>query len=200
MRPHLEKTAIRAMGVAECFRPTSQKSILCAVVMRSDLVVDGCIFGTSTIEGEDATENIISMFRKLRRNDINLIMTLGSVISIYNIIDTDKITMETDTPTISITFEKSDGLEEHIRNRFPENWKSKVKQYEKLSDRNEVKLATGHVVFLRQSGFSLRDAKQAVDKFTLQGSIPEPLRLARIIARAKVFGKEYDADLFESLG
>ena len=38
--------------------------------MRRDLVVDGLSFGSSTIEGNDATDNIVNMWKKLDRNDI----------------------------------------------------------------------------------------------------------------------------------
>ena len=49
--------------------------------MRRDLVIDGMIFGNATIEGNDSTKNILSMYRSLKRNDINCIMLDGLVIS-----------------------------------------------------------------------------------------------------------------------
>ena len=42
--------------------------------MRRDLVVDGLSFGSSTIEGNDATDNIVNMWKKLDRNDIGCIL------------------------------------------------------------------------------------------------------------------------------
>ena len=87
IRLHPEKNGIRAMGVSECFRKSDTKSILCGVIIRGDLVVDGCSFNTSTVDGDDATRRIISLYRNFRRNDVNVIMISGSVISLYNIID-----------------------------------------------------------------------------------------------------------------
>ena len=53
---------------------------------------------------------------------------------------------------------------------------------EKVGPRVEVTLKTGHTVFLTFSGLSRARAKQLVDRFTLDGRIPEPVRIARIAA------------------
>lgn len=186
MRIHLEKRAIRALGIAECFRKSiSEKSVLAGIVMRSDLVVDGCVYGYATLEGNDATKNILSMYESLKRNDINVIMIAGSVIALYNIIDSDVIYEKTKVPVLNITFEESEGLESHIKRRFPKGWKLKLKNYRKIGERKKVKLHTGYGVFVRAVGMTQKEAKRTLDKFTLQGAIPEPVRVAKLLARAK---------------
>lgn len=188
---HLEKKAIRALGVAESFKKgLSHRSALAGVVMRSDLVVDGFVFGSAEVGGDDATNSIVGMFEKLGRNDINVIMLGGAVISMYNIIDIDAIGMRTNTPVISVTFEESAGLEEHIKRHFPSSWEGKLAAYKKLGGREEVKLRTGHVVYVRACQISSDMARRVLDKFTLQGAIPEPIRLARLLARAKLSADE----------
>ena len=81
MKIHAEKKGIRVLGIAESFKKISMCSILVGIVMRRDLVIDGMIFGNATIEGNDSTKNILSMYRSLKRNDINCIMLDGLVIS-----------------------------------------------------------------------------------------------------------------------
>ncbi len=184
---HVEKKGIRALGIAESFRKGSgSKSILAGVVMRSDLIIDGFIFGASTIGGDDATESIIQMFKTLDRNDINVILLGGAVISLYNIIDVDRLGVETETPVISITFEESEGLEPHIKHHFPKSWRRKLTAYKKLGVRKELKLKTGYKVFVRNYGLTELQARRTLDKFTLQGALPEPIRLAKLLARAKL--------------
>ncbi|MBM3897142.1 MAG: DUF99 family protein [Thaumarchaeota archaeon] len=186
MKIHLEKKAIRALGIAECFRKSvSEKSVLAGVVIRSDLIMDGCIYGHATLEGDDATENILSMYKSLNRNDINVIMIAGSVIALYNIIDSDELHKETKVPVLNITFEESEGLGSHIKNRFPKGWKSKLKAYKKIGDRKNINLHTGYRVFVRAVGMSQKEAKRTLDKYTIQGSIPEPVRIAKLLARAR---------------
>jgi len=80
----LEKKGIRALGICESFRANSIKSVLSGVVMRSDLIIDGFVFGSATLEGDDATDSILDMYRRLNRNDINVIIICGAVISLYN--------------------------------------------------------------------------------------------------------------------
>lgn len=188
---HVEKKGIRALGIAESFRKgIGSKSILAGVVMRSDLILDGFVFGKATIGGDDATDSIIQMFQTLNRNDINVIILGGAVISLYNIIDVDLVGEETETPIICITFEESEGLEPHIKHHFPKSWRRKLVAYKKLGKRQELKLKTGYKIFVRNFGLTESQAKRTLDKFTLQGALPEPIRLAKLLARAKLDSEE----------
>jgi len=187
MRIHVEKKGVRALGIAESFKKIqSKRSVLAGVVMRSDMIVDGFIFGSAEIGGDDATEEIVGMFQRLNRNDINVIMLGGSVISMYNIIDIDSLGSMTNKPVISVTFEESEGLEPHIKHHFPDSWEKKLLAYSKLGAREAVKLHTNYIVYVRPYGISLEISKRILDKFTIQGAIPEPIRLARLLARAKI--------------
>ena len=187
MRIKLEKRGIRALGISESFKKEiERKSILGGVVMRSDLIVDGLLFGAATLEGDDATDAILSMFRRLNRNDINVIILSGVVISLYNIIDIDRVGQETGIPIICITFEESDGLEQPIKHHFPEKWEKKVEEYKKLGGREIIHLKTGYQLFVRTHGLDIDGTKKVLDKFTLQGAVPEPVRLARLLAKAKL--------------
>jgi|TARA_B100001971_G_C18246276_1_gene574474 hypothetical protein len=187
VRIKLEKRGIRALGISESFKKeTGRKSILGGVVMRSDLIIDGILFGAATLEGDDATDAILNMFRRLNRNDINVIIISGAVISLYNIIDIDEVGQETGIPIICITFEESDGLEQSIKNHFPEKWEKKIEEYKKLGERERIHLKTGYKIFVRTHGLDIDGAKRVIDKFTLQGAVPEPVRLARLLTKAKL--------------
>jgi endonuclease V-like protein UPF0215 family len=104
---------------------------------------------------------------------------------LYNIIDSDQLYEETKVPVLNIMFEESEGLESHIKRRFPEDWKSKLKAYKKIGDRRNIKLHTGYTVFVRAVGVSQKEAKRTLDKYTLQGAVPEPVRVAKLLARAR---------------
>ena len=67
MKFHAEKRGIRVLGIAESFKKTSICSTLAGIVMRRDLIIDGMIFGNVTIEGNDSTQNILSMYRSLKK-------------------------------------------------------------------------------------------------------------------------------------
>lgn len=181
---HPEKRGIRIFGIAESFKKSNSISTLGGVVMRRDLIVDGIVFGNSTLKGDDSTKSIHCMLRSLKRDDINCIMLDGLIISMYNIIDGEQLNHMTGLPVIAITFEDSAGLEEHIRHHFLEHSETKLEQYRKLGNRDKVRLKTDKLLYIRYWGLSLKGALNTLNAFTLQGSIPEPIRVAKLLARA----------------
>ncbi len=178
----LQKSGIRVLGIAESCS-SRERSFLCGVVMRRDLHIDGVVFGNVTVGGDDATGEILSMIRELDRHDLNLIMLSGSVIAWYNIIDPAAIYSLTGIPVISISYEESEGLEEHIRHHFPGDT-GRINRYKALGERIEVPLPTGYSLFARGWGVTEKELTRACIIFTHHGKIPEPLRVARIAARS----------------
>ena len=180
---HLEKKGLRGLVIAESFTQNSKKSILAGVVMRRDFVIDGFVFGNATLEGDDATETILSMYKKLNRPDISYLLISGIIISMYNIIDLKKISKSLGLPVIGVTYQNSEGIEEAIRHHFPDSYESKLKEYQKLENRDKITLNTSYDIYIRKEGCTLSDAKHLLEELTLQGSFPEPLRVAQLLAK-----------------
>jgi len=180
---HPEKKGLRGLVIAESFMQNSKKSILAGVVMRRDFLIDGFVFGKTTLEGDDATETILSMYKKLKRPDISYLLISGIIISMYNIIDLKKISQSLDLPVIGVTYQDSEGIEEAIRHHFPDSYESKLKEYQELENRDKITLHTSYDIYIRKEGCTLSDAKHLLDKLTLQGSFPEPLRVAQLLAK-----------------
>jgi len=179
------KKAARVLGVAESFeKEVSRRSILSGVVMRGDFIIDGFAFTTLTVGGMDATDRIIEMYQSLGRQDINVIMIGGSIISWFNIIDLSKVYILTGIPVISISYEPSEhDIEKCLREYFPRDCMERIKIYRRNGARYTVKLHTGFTVYVRPSGLSIEEAKEILESFTLQGRIPEPVRVARLLSR-----------------
>ena len=185
MRVHANKRAIRALGVAESFRIADRFSTIAGVVMRSDLIVDGFAFGRATVGGDDATGALVSLCKELHRADVNLLMLSGAVISYYNVVDVDALSSETGLPVICLTYRESSGLEGSIRARFSEGWQTKLSRYRRLGERSVLSLKTGKKVYVRLAGIKKDDARMVVEAFTKQGALPEPVRVARLLARSR---------------
>ena len=180
---HTGKKAIRALGIAESFAPSARRSTLAGVVIRTDLILDGFVFGNATVGGSDATEAVLKMCKKLGREDINLLILSGCVISRYNIIDVDEVSKRTGLPVVCLTYNESRGIVGSIRRNFPDP-EEKLLQYRRLGGRSPVRLKTGYTVYVRCSNLTIPEAKRALDAFTLQGVVPEPVRLAKLLARS----------------
>jgi len=184
LRLHVHKKAFRALGISESFiKGISNKSILAGVVLRSDHIIDGFVFSRATVGGMDATDKIIDMYKALKRDDINILMLNGCVISWYNVIDLHRVYRELELPLICVTYEKSEGLEKYFMELFPEDYDKRIEIYRKNGPRTPMVLHTGHNVYVRFLGMNLEEAKGVLNKFTLHGAIPEPLRIARLLAR-----------------
>jgi endonuclease V-like protein UPF0215 family len=181
---NINKKGIRVLAIAESFKKEKSHSILTGVVMRKDFVIDGVIFGKATIRGSDATQNIIAMFKNLHRNDIGFLLLDGMIISMFNIVDGEIIYNTLGIPVIVITFKNSQGIDEIIKTHFPDTYKIRLSIIKKLGKREPILLKTKKVLLIRTWGISLEDSVKLLNSFLIQGSVPEPIKLAKIISRA----------------
>lgn len=181
---HLEKKGLRGLVIAESFKQYAEKSRLAGVIMRRDFVIDGFVFGQCTVEGDDATDSVLKMYSKLGRGDISFVLISGLIIAMYNVIDIVRIHKETGLPVIGVTYEESKGIEDAIKHHFPDSYESKIEKYCKLGNRSKIRLHTGHDLYVRTEGCTSKEAQKLLDLFTLQGSVPEPLRVAQLLAKS----------------
>jgi len=159
--------------------------------MSTDLIIDGFVFGHSTVGGDDATKAILSMYEKLHRQDINFLLISGTVISLYNIVNLKRISEKTGLPVIGVTYgeSKSKTVRDAIKYHFPDSYKTKLAEYSKLGPRKKITLHTSHQLYIRNEGCTVLEATQLLDKITLQGSIPEPLRITQLLANTLLKAK-----------
>ena len=161
-------------------RPTST---IAGVVMRADLCVDGLAYAHATVGGDDGTQAVLSLCRQLNRADVNALILSGAAISWFNIIDLQEVFEKTEKPLICLTYQESPGLERHIREHF-QSPEEKLLRYRALGERHSIRLRTGYEVFVRALGASTEESRILLNKFTRDGRVPEPVRLARLAARA----------------
>ena len=195
---HLPKKGLRALGIAENFSGHTS-STLAGVVMRKDLRIDGFAFGRVTVGGMDAPDAILSMVQALDRMDINVIMLSGCVIARFNVMDPAQISQEAGTTVIGISYEESAGLEADIRHHFPGD-ENRVTVYYWLGERVPVILHSNLTVFIRAWGLNEADAAQLCSDFTLEGRIPEPIRVARLCSRSLIHsGLNWSSSLSDTM-
>lgn len=186
---HLNKPALRVLGIAESFVRAMHVSRLAGVVMRADLRIDGLALASATVGGDDATRAVLNIYEELDREDLNAILLSGAVISWFNIIDLQEVFERTEKPVVCLTYEESPGLEKYIREYFPDP-DEKLRSYERLGSRQQIMLKTGYEVYVRTLGIRSEDARVLINKFTFDGRIPEPVRVARLVARAALHENE----------
>ena len=139
--------------------------------------------------GDDATEAVLQIYSILDRSDVNVLLFGGAAISWFNIIDLDLIFERVHKPLVCLTYEESPGLEEYIHEYFPQP-EEKLRRYARLGARVSVRLKTGFEVYVRVLGMTADEARILLNKFTLDGRVPEPVRVARLAARAALHACE----------
>lgn len=177
------KAGTRALGVTESARG-DDRSTLAGCVVRADRTVDGFAFGSCAVGGTDATGAVIDLFSTLDREDVRYLLLAGVAPAWFNLLDLSRIHRATERPVISVAFEASPGLEAPLREAFSGSaLDTRLEMYRKLPPRHELALDDG-TVFVRCVGCSDDDADEVVRAFTPEGGRPEPLRVARLAARA----------------
>lgn len=176
------KPGVRALGVAESYR--DDRSTLAGAVVRADRVVDGLSFASCTVGGTDATDTVVSLVERLAREDVSYVL-LGAVAPAwYNVFELSTIHERVDRPVLAVTFEESDGLEAGIREAFSgARQEDRLERYRRLPPRTAVDVGD-ETVYVRAVGLEDDAAAEVVRGFTPEGGRPEPLRVARLAARA----------------
>ena len=80
--------------------------------------------------------------------------------------------------------QESPGIEQFIRRYFGED-EERLRLYRSLGPREEVYVRrTRARVFVRYYGMGRREVEAVLNAFTTHGRVPEPLRVANLVARA----------------
>ena len=176
------KPGARALGVAESFRDDT--STLAGVVVRASRVVDGCTFSSCTVGGTDSTAAVVDLFERLGREDVRYLLIAGIAPAWFNVLDLREIHEAVDRPVCSVTFEASDGLEPALREAFDGAERDRrLDTYRAQPERRPVSVDDG-TVYVRSVGIDDGEAADVVRAFTPEGGRPEPVRVARLAARA----------------
>lgn len=180
------KPGARALGVAAS--DGSETSTLCGALVRADRVVDGLAFGSCTVSGTDATDAITSLFSALGREDVQCLLLAGIAPAWFNVIDLRAVAEATGRPAVSVSFEESEGLEPALREQFEgESLRERLETYRAQPPRRSVDVGEA-TRYVRAVGVDEAEAATVVREFTPEGGRPEPLRVARLAARA---GREF---------
>ena len=178
------KREIRILGVDDGrFTPHTKGDVLImGVVLRGGVWVDGAMHTRISIDGLDATEKIASMINSSpHKRQLRLIMLNGITFGGFNIADIKKLHELTMLPVLALTRDKPDldAIREALRNlpQPDERWRMVLE----AGQLHEV-TCKGTKLFLGLAGLPLADAQKIVDLTATMSCLPEPLRVAHLIA------------------
>lgn len=176
------KAGRRALGIAESYR--GDPSTLAGAVVRADRTVDGAAFDSCTVGGTDVTERILQLDEHLDREDIAHVLVSGIALAWFNLVDLRRLHETLELPVIGVTYEAGRPLAESISEHFTGTARAeRLAILERQPARRPVSI-NDHRIFIRPVGVPDEAAERVIQAHTAAGGRPEPLRVARLLARA----------------
>lgn len=184
------KQEIRILGVDDApFTPhTTSPVMLIGTVFRAGNWLDGVLRTHITGDGTDATSKISSMVNHSRQKDqLGVIMLDGITFGGFNVVNIREIFQKTGIPVIVIMrrFPNFEKIKKALK-RF-KGWE---KRWNNVLDAGKVyEIENEENIYIQIQGINLEDAEEIVRLSATRSAIPEPVRVAHIIAAGVITGE-----------
>ena len=165
------------------------------VVYRGGDFIDGMLRTDITIDGMDSTDKLIERINSTRhKQQLKVIMFDGITLGGFNIVDIRRLHEATGLPVIVIA-RKMPNLQ-NVQKAL-KNFKDYKKRWRLIEKAGEPKPCTlkprtlkgGKKVYYQSVGLSDKKAEEIIALSSTRSFIPEPLRVAHLIATAIVKGE-----------
>jgi endonuclease V-like protein UPF0215 family len=181
------KSQIRILAIDDS-AITNERVTIIGAFFRGGEQLDGVLCSEITKDGMDATDAIINMIRNSKYySQIRAIMLDGVTYAGFNPVDINRLFSATNIPVI--VFMRSCPDFEKIRLAL-EHLSEKEKRWEIIKSAGNInKIEQENPVFIQISGIDKKSAIEIVRKTSTHSNIPEPLRVAHLIATGVVLGE-----------
>jgi len=188
------KSEIRILGFDDGPFETKTKGLIpvIGVIYRGGKFLDGILRTDIEIDGLDSTEKLVKLINSTRhKQQLKVIMLDGITVGGFNIIDIKQLHKNTNIPVIVFNRKCPDlKAVKNALNNFDDvgiRWKM-VKNAGKIKG---CKLKNGKKIYYQCIGMADEETEDALLLSSTHGDIPEPLRVAHLIATAIVKGESY---------
>ncbi len=183
------KPQIRVVGFDDgTFRFKGRgRTVLVGVVMKGSLDVVGILTRWIEVDGRDATEKMIDAVTSSRFGDLRVILLKGITYAGFNVVDVEALTSETGLPVLVVVRKRPDvaAMERALRKHFPDA-EERIALLRKAPPLRE--LIPGKLYY-QAVGLSDEEAREIIRVTRKSALVPEPLRLAHMIAGAVMTGE-----------
>lgn len=186
------KHEIRLLGIDDSpFSFNEKYTNIIGVVMRGGSYLEGVLCNQISVDGDDATFVCKNMINDTRhKKQLKAVLFDGVALGGFNIVDIEEIYRDTAVPVITITRDKPDMMK--IKNALQKNFSDWEKRWNVLSkgEIHEVKTRY-NPIYIKCVGLMIAEAKEIIKISTIRGVIPEPIRVAHLIASGITRGESY---------
>ena len=180
------KKEIRVIGIDDSpFNKFKDKKILVVgVVMRGGSWVDGILSTKVAVDGNDSTRKIIEMINKCKfKPQLQCIFLDGIAVAGFNIINVKELSKKTKLPVVIVIRKKPD-IANIKKTLIKIKKQQKIKLIEKAGDVFRI-----DDIFIQSVGIKTDDLRKILKVVCTRSLIPEPIRLAHLIAQGVIFGE-----------
>jgi endonuclease V-like protein UPF0215 family len=174
---------MRIVGVEDgSFIKGVTKNALIATVLFKGLEIKDVKLVKVKVDGLDATEKVV---KALEKWEFEAVMLAGVSFAGFNLIDPEVLFNRFGKPVIVISRTKPDNkVVRHALLRHFKDWQIRWKVIEKLGPVQKVKISVEEPpLYIETVGTSAQWAKRLIKSLAACGRVPEPIRVARLIAR-----------------
>ena len=180
------KKEIRVVGIDDSpFNKFKDKKILVVgVVMRGGSWVDGILSTKVAVDGNDSTKKIIEMINRCKfKPQLQCIFLDGIAVAGFNVIDVKELNKKTKLPVV-IIIRREPNIEKIKKTLIKINKKDKIKLIEEAGEVFRI-----DNIFIQIVGIEIDDLRKILKVVCTRSLIPEPVRLAHLIASGVILGE-----------
>jgi endonuclease V-like protein UPF0215 family len=179
------KPEIRVLGVDDGpFTPHKGYAPVVGVVFRGGYWLDGVLSTKVKVDGFDATDKIAAMIvESPHYRQVRIMMLEGVTFGGFNVVDIKELNGLIEMPVIVVTRNKPDFREIHAAVKKLPNSTERWAAVQNAGQVFEVHTRNlDEKVYMEISGIRESDARRILQVTSTRSSIPEPLRVAHLIA------------------
>jgi endonuclease V-like protein UPF0215 family len=179
------KQGIRALGVDDSPFVRTQKRVLVVGAIYRDDVLEGVLSTHVERDGFDATENIAAMVKKSKFcRQLHAVFLNGIMLAGFNVVDIKRLSNALRIPVIAVVRRKPDM--DAVKKAL-----SNLPGYGRKLHLLENDVRKFGSTYLQTAGAPHERAHALAAHFSTHGNIPEPLRIAHMIAGGIVRGASH---------
>jgi len=178
------KNEIRVLGVDDGkFIPhTRGNVIVVGIVFRGGSSIDGIMHTEIAIDGLDATDKLAQMIMSSPHcHQLRLVMLNGVTFAGFNLVDIQKLHLVTGLPVLAVTQEKPDLDAIHDALKHLPDTEVRWRIVKNAGELFEV-TNRGAKLYVEFRGLTLEEVKTILELTSTRSSLPEPLRVAHLVA------------------
>lgn len=182
------KPEIRILGIDDSAL-LNEKVMIVGAVFRGGDWIDGVLRSEITKDGLDATEVICEMIKKSKHyGQIRTVILDGITYGGFNVVDIQMLYRETGIPVVVVMrsypdFEKIKSALKY----FPDG----EKRWAVIKRAGKIEKIPGEKspIYIQRAGIGVETVKKIIRLTSIRSNIPEPLRVAHLIATGIILGE-----------